>query len=391
LAKLWELASGRESWILKGHTDRVKSAAFSPDSQRVVTASEDGTAKVWEVATGRELLTLRGHSKDINAVAFSPDGLRIATCSRDETAKVWEAGSGQELLTLNGHTAVINSLVFSADGRRILTGGEDQLAKVWESTTGRELLTLRGSSATINSVAFSPDGQWIVAACNDNSIGFWQAARPEQVSRWTEEERSAQQSLATLAQERATSRERERVLRSVNGGTLKRWLILAPIAWADGRAGADELDREQIAREAWLRPKAGETSVVGEARLKWKEVALEDYIIDFNAILGHATAQCAAYAVCYVRSEVDRSGLRMLVGSDDEAKIYLNGQQVHRVPVPRTFIVDQDLVPGITLKSGLNLVVFKVLNERVHWKGSIRFTDAQGDPVTGIEVTLTPP
>jgi hypothetical protein len=31
-----------------------------------------------------------------------------------------------------------------------------------------------------------------------------------------------------------------------------------------------------------------------------------------------------------------------------------------------------------------------VVNELVDWKGSIRFTDAQGNPVHGIKVTLDP-
>jgi len=35
--------------MLKGHTDRVQSAAFSPDGKRVVTASSDNTARLWDV------------------------------------------------------------------------------------------------------------------------------------------------------------------------------------------------------------------------------------------------------------------------------------------------------------------------------------------------------
>ena len=31
------------------HKEAVYSAAFSPDSKQVVTASEDGTAKIWVV------------------------------------------------------------------------------------------------------------------------------------------------------------------------------------------------------------------------------------------------------------------------------------------------------------------------------------------------------
>jgi hypothetical protein len=37
-----------ELLTLKGHTGTVRSATFSPDGTRIVTASQDGTAKVWD-------------------------------------------------------------------------------------------------------------------------------------------------------------------------------------------------------------------------------------------------------------------------------------------------------------------------------------------------------
>lgn len=80
----------------------------------------------------------------------------------------------------------------------------------------------------------------------------------------------------------------------------------------------------------------------------------------------------------------------MLVGSDDEAKIYLNGREVFKAPAPRAFIEEQDTVPDIALNAGVNVLVFKVVNEGGGWLGSIRLTDAQGNPVNGIKVTLDP-
>ena len=50
-----------------------------------------------------DLLTLKGHTEGVCSAAFSPDGSRIVTASWDNTAKVWDARSGTELLTLKGH------------------------------------------------------------------------------------------------------------------------------------------------------------------------------------------------------------------------------------------------------------------------------------------------
>jgi tetratricopeptide (TPR) repeat protein len=84
-------------------------------------------------------------------VVFSPDGQRLASASWDGTVKVWEASSGKELHTLRGHTpgglgAVggilashsfvgvgVTHLVFSPDGRRLASAGAEGMVILWES------------------------------------------------------------------------------------------------------------------------------------------------------------------------------------------------------------------------------------------------------------------
>jgi WD40 repeat protein len=70
----------------------VWTVGFSPDSQHIVTTSEDQTAKVWEAVTGQDVLTLK-HPTSVWSVAFSPDGQRLVTgmAGADAIAKVWFA------------------------------------------------------------------------------------------------------------------------------------------------------------------------------------------------------------------------------------------------------------------------------------------------------------
>jgi len=65
--------------------------------KRIITGSGDHTAKVWEAADGKELLTLKGHSDQVRSVAFSRDDQRIATGSDDKTAEVWNAASPKQV------------------------------------------------------------------------------------------------------------------------------------------------------------------------------------------------------------------------------------------------------------------------------------------------------
>jgi len=42
------------------------------------------------------------------------------------------------------------------------------------------------------------------------------------------------------------------------------------------------------------------------------------------------------------------------------------------------------------VQAGLNVVVFKVVNMRGRWGGSLRFADKDGKPIQGFKVTLNP-
>ena len=111
---------------------------------------------MWEAQAGKELLTLIGHKGHdaevwgdgfVHSAGYSPNGERIVTASGDKTAKVWEADTGQELLTLKGHDSGVNSVAYSPDGKRIATAGGDGIVQIY-TTDMEELLQIAESRVT---------------------------------------------------------------------------------------------------------------------------------------------------------------------------------------------------------------------------------------------------
>jgi WD40 repeat protein len=203
--KLWDAQTGQEMLTLKGHTAKVVSLAFSPDSKRLASGSGDdgrsypprsGEVKVWDVQTGQELLSI----KNAYSVAFSPDGKRLATArwpTRDATTKarvpgeikVWDAQTGQELLSLKVRGG--DPMAFSPDGKRLASTSNPSVSvppggggavnvlpgefKVWDAQTGQELLTFQGrTGGPFASLVFSPNGRRL-ASSSGGEVKVWDA------------------------------------------------------------------------------------------------------------------------------------------------------------------------------------------------------------------------
>jgi WD40 repeat protein len=180
-ARIWDANTGQLLLTLTGHADSVNGIVFSPDGKRVATTSDDGTAKVWDASTGEELLTFSGHTEWVARIAFSPDGAWLATTSGDGIAKVWDAETGEEWLTISAHEGIAWDIAFNPDGKRIATCGDDGFVRVWDTLSGEELLTLPvDGGMDMRGVAFSPDGARVAVASDGiDRVKVWDAETGE--------------------------------------------------------------------------------------------------------------------------------------------------------------------------------------------------------------------
>ncbi|MDZ4746193.1 MAG: choice-of-anchor D domain-containing protein [bacterium] len=145
---------GDQPVSLIGHTGNVMDATWSPDGNKVATASADGTVKIWDGKFG-QLLQSWDHASPVQNIGWSSRGVWIATSSND-TAMVWNALTGKLIEKLVGHRGLIRELEWSADGLRLATSSNDLTARIWEVDAG---LQRDVSDATFSVVAPQPLAQ----------------------------------------------------------------------------------------------------------------------------------------------------------------------------------------------------------------------------------------
>ena len=171
-------------------------------------------------------------------------------------------------------------------------------------------------------------------------------------------------------------------------GFVQTWLLLLPFPLASVESSTQALDRQQVRGEARLRPKLGECVTVGDQELVWRQYRSPEAVLDFNAVLGPVTQRSVAYAACYLESDRARNDLWLQIGSENQAKVYLNGHEIYQCRLTRP-LEGLDTIGPVVLEQGTNVLLFKLVKDGGNWEGCVRLVDAAGRPAEGIRVRLT--
>lgn len=166
---IWNSDGSGIPFIYRGHTATVRSLMWSPDGRRMVSASDDGTIQVWSANT----VVYKNLSESIWSIAWSPDGKQIASASEGGTVQIWNTdGSGQPFI-LKNHAEKTCSVAWSPDGKRIASASKDGTIRVGSVDGRGRSFVYRGHTDAVYAIAWSPDGTEIASTSRDKTVHIW--------------------------------------------------------------------------------------------------------------------------------------------------------------------------------------------------------------------------
>ncbi|KAL4265530.1 C2 domain-containing protein [Pleurotus pulmonarius] len=172
---IWQTESGERLHELEGHTEEIILLAFSPQGDKLYSASEDGNVRTWDPVCGDAVdsvtVDIEGITK-FQPMAFSPDG-RMASTSTDGTIQIWDAATGKEVgPVLQGHFNAVSAMTFSQDGSKLVSGAFKNNIQTWDVSGKDELTRFSRHDRPPHKVVFSPSGL-IVRSSRPNETKFW--------------------------------------------------------------------------------------------------------------------------------------------------------------------------------------------------------------------------
>jgi WD40 repeat protein len=224
--RLWDLQSGQQVLVLRGHTQPVHCVTFAGD--RHLLSAGDTSVRLWEFKTisrlqdteivaqvlgslgsplacpliganmlhsdqpvflGRQVHKFEGHTAPVNWVALAPDGKHFASAAWDRTIRLWDLETRKELKVLKGHNAPVVCVAFSPDGRYLVSSSvgkilskenqngefpdEAQALRVWSVASGDECYHVENGATGVFGATFSPDGRYILSAGDGGKVILW--------------------------------------------------------------------------------------------------------------------------------------------------------------------------------------------------------------------------
>lgn len=170
---LFDAATGKATTTWKErHSDIVMSLDFSPDGKRLASGAADKIARVTEIASGKQVNLLEGHTHYVMGVAFRADGRVLASGGADGVVISWDMILGERKKKIEGWSKEVTSVQFIGATNQIVTSAGDNRVRI-VNDEGGEVRSIAGLPDFMQAAASTANGATLVGGGEDSTLRIW--------------------------------------------------------------------------------------------------------------------------------------------------------------------------------------------------------------------------
>lgn len=179
---LWEVSSGKllKTWAER-HSDTVLSLDFSPDGKLIASGGADKLARVTEIATGKQVNLFEGHTHHVMGVAFRADGRELASAGGDGVVLVWDMVIGERKKKIEGWSKEVTSLQFIGATSQIVTSAGDNLVRI-VNDDGTQVRAIDKLPDFMQSAASTATASVVIAGGEDSILRVWDGTNARELA-----------------------------------------------------------------------------------------------------------------------------------------------------------------------------------------------------------------
>ena len=124
---------------------QITSIVVSSDNKTFVSIGKDNRIKLWNINTGKNIAVLKGHSGIVNSIAIDTRGRFLVSAGRDEKIRLWNLKTQKIIKTFGGYFSKQKetvSLFLNPDNKSILTFNTDNTMQVWDTNRNKIVKTI---------------------------------------------------------------------------------------------------------------------------------------------------------------------------------------------------------------------------------------------------------
>ncbi|EGC35435.1 hypothetical protein DICPUDRAFT_152231 [Dictyostelium purpureum] len=172
--KIWEINGNTQLFkVLKSKYIHRRGAIWSTFiddiKETILTASHDKTVQIWN-KNFESINTFSGHTGIINQMVVIPNSDYILTCSDDSTIRLFSTQDSSYKRVYLGHSSWVSSIAFN--NNIIYSCSNDETIRLWDFKTGRCLNIIKPYQGWIRKIILNLNN--LISAGNDGTIKIWQ-------------------------------------------------------------------------------------------------------------------------------------------------------------------------------------------------------------------------